>query len=747
MLGKTSIGTKGIMNHHAITHWQQSQVIYKVEGVSDMLALQELIPEEHRGRHLVVTNSDGCDGGTAHAFGDFARGRQIVILHDADEPGQFGESGSKTGGAQKWVASCLSGGAKSVQNVQLPYAIEMKKGKDLRDWIEEGHTYDQFMDLVKATPAEKRGTITQEPIVTHEGLSEHQVILRELDLIVLGHTKNGSIQVFNAAQCRKFTISDIDRFSYNKQLIHIGQQAVLKIADPSDKDADEDMIYHVDVQVAISREAGGKELSRMNTIGVGMWESGGRMFAVGAGEWLAVNGGVQAYTSPLIDDKIVDFGETEEGWYDKDLLFNYLESAKSPEWRENHLMELTEIFGRWENHTHPDAGMILACLAIGTWAQSIWDWRPWIAIQGESSTGKTALMEFIANYFDKLAFATCDASAAGIRDEIGSSGLILMYDEFEGSKYRDEIIARLMSSSRRSRFGVTVRSSSSLQSTKSELQLIPWFSATDMKRDKQTESNRYITFELGNRDGLPFFDIPNDPDRLSELRNKSIATIMRCWARVKELCPTIIKSMDQSYSRQAESYALPCAIYAAICGDSDARAVKHHATLMGKLREGSVVEEEESEQKMLMNSILESIVQLGSGAQTTIGTVLATEGSHGLNGHDSGKILQTYGIRRIPFSEVQSMRDWKDCPFRRDESYVFLASGNQLKRTLLKGTDHVRQDLKTILKRLPGAFSGLCRVGNPTRGTFIPSSNIGNVNDTKVEPFATVEIDGDLDSM
>ena len=93
------------------------------------------------------------------------------------------------------------------------------------------------------------------------------------------------------------------------------------------------------------------------------------------------------------------------------------------------------------------------------------------------------------------------------------------------------------------------------------------------------------------------------------------------------------------------------------------------------------------------------------------------------------------------------MRDWKDCPFRRDESYVFLASGNQLKRTLLKGTDHVRQDLKTILKRLPGAFSGLCRVGNPTRGTFIPSSNIGNVNDTKVEPFATVEIDGDLDSM
>ncbi|MEO2014214.1 MAG: hypothetical protein ABGZ53_07550, partial [Fuerstiella sp.] len=116
------------------------------------------------------------------------------------------------------------------------------------------------------------------------------------------------------------------------------------VADPMDGDADDSMVSVHDIKSVIAFEASGKELSRTNAIGIGLWESNGRMFAIGAGEWLAVNGGVKSYSSPTINDKIVEFGEVEEAWYDSDLLFPFLEEAKSPEWRKNHIQEMAQVF-------------------------------------------------------------------------------------------------------------------------------------------------------------------------------------------------------------------------------------------------------------------------------------------------------------------------------------------------------------------------------------------------------------------
>ena len=741
MLSNQSIGNAGVMNKHAIQHLHEAKVVYKVEGVSDMLALQNLIPDEYRNTHLVITNSDGCDAvDTCYGIATLLQGKNVVIIHDADEPGQFGASGSKQGGALRWT-NVMSTKAKTVVNVQLPYEIAEKKGKDLRDWIEEGHSYLDLVEMVRTTPVANPVSMPKEEM--EGGLNEHQMILRQLDLVVLGHSKNSAIQIFNAAVCRKFSVPDIDRFSYQKQLMHIGKNAVDKIANPLDPNAEG--IDSNDVRVAIAMESSGTELSRANTVGIGIWESAGRLFAVGAGEWLAVNGGVQSYSAPMVDDKIVEFGEMEEDWYNRDLLYSYLGPAKSAEWREEHLMEMAELFGRWKNHTHPQAGLVLSCLAIATWCQSVWDWRPWVAIQGESSTGKTVLMEFIANYFGKLVCATSDASAAGIRDEIGTSGRILMYDEFEGSKYRDEIITRLMSSSRRSMFGTSVRSSSSQKSVKTEMQLIPWFSATDMKRDKQTENNRYITFELGSRNGMEQFDLPVDPEFFDMLRNKSIACIMRCWKRVQELSHIIMKSMGSSYARQGESYSLPCAVYGAICGLSDERAINFHQSLMQSLRATNVVEDDDSEQKMLMDAILESEIHIGGGVSTTIGKVLATENSQRLHGQDPEEILNRHGIRRFSTFEVQELSDWKESGGE-IKSHVFFscAKSGQIKRKLLKGTDHARQDLKTLLSRFPGAFKGRCRVQAVTRGVFIPSDAIGAVDP---KDFVAAEPDFDFDSI
>jgi len=739
MLRTISAGKSGLMNKHAIAHWHEAKVIYKVEGLTDMLVLQDRIPEEYRNTHLVVTNSDGCDAvGTAFHFADLARDKVVVIMHDGDEPGQFGVSGSRTGGALRWEQA-LKSKAKAVLNHQLFEQLEPNKGPDLRDWFSEpGNDYAKLMkDVSESKEWTQRGDQNADGTVKvdtrEQNLKEHQVILRSLDLIVLGHTKDGAIQVFNAAACRKFSIKDIDRFSFAKQLIHIGQAANDLIADPTDPDAPDDMIDSNDVRVAIAREAGGKELSRTNTIGVGIWESGGRLSAVGAGEWLSINGGIDVYNTPTINDKIVDFGEMEEAWYNTDLLYPYLEEAKSLKWCQDHLTELAGILDKWDNHTHPMAGTMLACLCFATWAQSIWDWRPWVALTGESASGKTLLYNWLAEYFGNLCVPTGDATAAGVRNTIHNSSRILMLDEFESSEHRTQILSMLMGSNRRGKFGQSLRSNAAQASVTNEYQLLPWFAATEMKRDKQTESNRYITFELAKRTNAKWMNIPDDPDEIERLRNKSIAVIMRIWQRAKELNSVIMRSLGADYTRQSESYALISAIYSAIYGYSDEGAVDFHKSMMAQLTDQTIIEAEVTEQELALNAILDSHVRTTGGRTVPVSELLSEARAEKWD-QDPESLLRNHGIRRVPFSEVSQQLDWKRNKDHLGKhshgAYVFfnVSSSGMIRKQLLRGTEHDRKDLMTILCRLPGAFKTTMRTTSTSKGVMIPASTIGAVD-------------------
>jgi|GEM_PF-2541541 len=739
MLRTISSGKSGLMNKHAIANWHQAEIIYKVEGVTDMLVLQDRIPEQYRDKHLVVTNSDGCDAvTTAFHFADLARGKVVVIMHDGDEPGQFGTAGSKSGGAARWEQA-LKKTAKAVLNHQLFEELAPKKGPDLRDWFKEpGNDYAKLMEDIKTSKNwTQKGKDTPDGTVgvdTNEReLEEHELILKSLDLIVLGHTKDGAILVFNAAACRKFTIRDIDRFTYAKQLIHIGEAAKQMIADPTDENAPEDMFDANDVRVAIAREAGGKELSRTNTIGVGIWESGGRLSAVGAGEWLSINGGIDVYNTPTIDQKIVDFGEAEEAWYNTDLLYPFLEQAKSPQWCADHLEELAFEFNKWPNHTHPMAGMVLACLCIATWAQSCWDWRPWVALTGESASGKTLLYNWIAEYFGNLCVPTGDATAAGVRNTIGNSSRIMMFDEFESSEHRTQILSMLMGSNRRGKFGQSLRSNAAQASVTNEYQLLPWFAATEMKRDKQTETNRYITFELSKRDNAEWIDILTDPDQMEILRNKSIAVAMRIVFPVKRLNAIIMKSLGNEYTRQSESYALFSAIYSVCHGLSDEEAIQFHKSMMIQLQEQTIVENEVTEQELALNAILDSHVRTTGGRTVPVSELLSEARAEKWD-QDPESLLRNHGIRRVPYSELVGQSDYKRNRDRLKEhqggSYVFfnVSASGMIRKNLLRGTEHDRKDLLTILSRLPGAFKASMRTTSVSKGVMIPAKLVGAVD-------------------
>ena len=105
-----------------------ADTILDVEGVTDLLAVVSAgLPPGM----VVVTNTAG-----AKARGKlprpWANGKTVIVAGDADDPGEEGKRRS--------APAYHKAGASKVLYAQLPYAIEKDHGRDIRDWLNEGHT-------------------------------------------------------------------------------------------------------------------------------------------------------------------------------------------------------------------------------------------------------------------------------------------------------------------------------------------------------------------------------------------------------------------------------------------------------------------------------------------------------------------------------------------------------------------------------------------------------------------------------
>ena len=272
------LGTTGILNKFALEHWEKAERIYKVEGLSDMLTLQDFIPEEYREKHLVITNACGTDD-SAPAWGlaNHCVGKEIVIIHDADVPGQYGNSKDQSGGAQRWVKA-LKSVAKSVKNVQLPYEVASKHGKDLRNYITEpGRKYSDLLELVVGTKDEVEQRADSPAAEDSAPNSESEIILNRLGLIVLGHHPDNSarISMMSTQSKRRLEIRDSSKYSYIQMLTDIGPLAKTEIdsgADPSPA-----KISIQKLREAIAEVAHARRLCRESAIGTGIWNIGDRL--------------------------------------------------------------------------------------------------------------------------------------------------------------------------------------------------------------------------------------------------------------------------------------------------------------------------------------------------------------------------------------------------------------------------------------------------------------------------------------
>lgn len=115
----------------------QSTTIFVVEGEKDCDRLHSL--------NLIATTNPGGAGKWREEYNAALAGKQVVILPDNDSAGETHAVD---------VARALLPVAAAVKIVRLPGLppVREKHGEDISDWLDQGHTVDELIEVVKATP-------------------------------------------------------------------------------------------------------------------------------------------------------------------------------------------------------------------------------------------------------------------------------------------------------------------------------------------------------------------------------------------------------------------------------------------------------------------------------------------------------------------------------------------------------------------------------------------------------------------
>lgn len=114
-----------------------AKILLKLEGFSDLLTFYSLPDLDLllAAGAVAFTTSAGASESPEPWMLSMIGDKALVRLHDTDHAGESGRL--------KWTAKVAS-------DVRLPYPITPDHGRDFRDWVNEGHTGAELLELIKA---------------------------------------------------------------------------------------------------------------------------------------------------------------------------------------------------------------------------------------------------------------------------------------------------------------------------------------------------------------------------------------------------------------------------------------------------------------------------------------------------------------------------------------------------------------------------------------------------------------------
>lgn len=701
---RITVGTGGgLLGRLAFKHWETAELVWKVEGFSDLLALQSIIPEHLRDKHVVITNGGGAgEVGIVSESAPLFTGKKVVIVHDADVPGQKG--------AGLWV-SVLKSVAASVLNFNLPYEVEEKHGKDLRDYLNEGHTYDDLLRILDLAPPDSAYVPESDhrPPVERpkdmEEVSPFDFVLDKMGIEVLGEMEGSSTIACYGRKTGK--IADVKQISQIRieNLVQMFGDEVLEHIDRGNSPPGS-KVSLFDIRLSIASAASRKApIINASRVGMGAWPmpDGDCLALVGNRDVSIWNGSLHRTNIPVHQGTLFEFGGND--WINHDVLAQNLQASESEGWCRSAFAEAVELFSRWTNLKRANDPQILAALVLCSYVQSIWDWRPAVCIIGPSNSGKSMLTSItLPRIFGKLALACSSPSEAGLRQRVKNKSLVILIDEFENTIERSKIFQAMRSSSRGSE---VLKGTTNQSGLAYGYRHIPWLSSIESGLTKAADLNRAIILELDKRPvGVPSLRVPTAEEG-KVLGEKLLAVALRHWKRALRLERDLQKDkVSASDPRLVESYAVPASMIAAVTGmDAEWMA----GFLNSTLTERTDQEQGETDEESLVNEIMGTQVRMARGHSATVIELLFAK-AHQFE-EDNVKVLERVGIKRI------RMHGTGDGLFLVPDAVAGLLA----RESRFKGLK-----IRDILIRIRGAAAKQesFTIGNRPRGILIPMDSI-----------------------
>jgi hypothetical protein len=751
----------GFVGRYGLSILDKAELVWKVEGITDMLAIQSMILKHfelcsicggkgcarcHNGKvypyidkHIVLTTSGGAAESPSEKYTSALKGKRVFVVHDQDETGECG--------TEKWF-TVLSKLTSECRAIRLPFPFTPTHGQDVRDYFNQGKQYSDLLAFAddpeniiymsEAGAASSNGKARAKPLVIRpvnnvarsttddiESLSEQRRMCEVLGIQVVGEDDKMRVEVFSIKHGKTTHIQRVS-FLTVEELVQICGEQVLQFINQNNFTDVPGTYRIVAIKRAIAALAGYQRANDASKSGLGCWhgldsQRNRRNSVVVVGghegfEWNSDRNETQRIRQPIYGGLILDF-KNEDSWYHYETISAYLHLAGEQDWSEGVIAEAIKVFKHW-NWKYPKyTPTVIAGLVLASFVQTLWDWRPLVALTGPSSAGKSTMFETLDSLFGGLGLRSSKSSEAGIRQGLGNNASVLLCDEFESDSSRQKILELFRTSTKGDKM---LKGTTDQKGQKFGLQHICWIAAIETGLRKEPDRNRFIQLDLRRlrkdlRGSMAW--MPTSLE-LNDLGMKLLAIAIRHVHNAMHIANEIRSHrQDDMDGRVIESYAIPVSMLAAVHGNDVEFAAKLIGEILGEVVMDTSTSNDESE---LLNDIFGSIVDCGGGVRTSVAQAL-------LDPPQTWGPMPKMHLEKSGIAQVSGFAtpDPQDGPIiagssQRREMFLFLVP-SVVDRVLLRDTRWRGQDIAQIIKRIPGAEKAHHRIAQRLQwGVRIP---------------------------
>ena len=718
----------GLMGRHGLKMIQEgkAEVVFLTEGIPDMVALQSVVPPDKIDSVAVVTHSQGANERPKDWQVQMFAGKNVVVIPDADEAGMSG--------GERWAAAIKKGGAVSVKFLPLYDAIAPSHGKDLRDWLLEGHVFDELMELVEKVgefvgKGNANGSLMDYPPEFIEKM------LSDLKVCIFGQDSEQQIHGYSFHMMSRFIIKDRNRYTYPDLYGHCGDPVGQYVLKTKSEENDVPGKYTFgQVFEVFYRKAAERRIRNLDLHGQGIWrdpKSKDAVIVLGNGQAAVWNGKtLERIVQPSYGDLQLDMQIDHAEFVDFDILKEALENYDDNKAKVA-FAELKELLKQWnwKVKCKPDKDIVvtlLAALATASFIQSTLIFRPQIYITGDSFTGKSHVHDpLLKNLFGNLADPVQKPTESSLRQLVKMNSRMLLIDELETDKKNPHVRERVfkMLRSATGDGGDIIRGTTGQKDViRFRLKHITWLASIETKLTDPADASRFFLFKTQapvEKDGKKsFFHLP--PEKIRQIGFDLMVFAIKNMNVLLETIATLSRmDIENTTHRNLDGAAVPAAV-AEMLSEWTREETKMFMFCSIQDHTAEKTLQVTSEHTELLRSIQTAIILVDNTMKTVTQAIrdsdynLYTTSTLTIN-----KTLEMYGLKITTH----------------DDKKVIVFEIGTISRNLLNKTEWCNKGLEGLLERLEDAQKIRSRF-NGIRGYnyCIPLDNfIGNNDENKPE--------------